>query len=165
MNATMNALRLSIVGAGILTTGFGVSPTTAAPKKSNITHMYGMSGTCHHLSMGKADISDKCANVLINRDIGNGTATEFLFTLQDGSMVFFHGSQGQAHSDPDTALQTLTGAGFIQNGVTKGIPATGLCRFTNPFKGPATVHCEANTELGPYIGDFATDGTEPKKFK
>ena len=85
--------------------------------KMKITQMYGMSGLCQHLSMGKFDLSDKCTNILINRDLNDGQATEFLFTLKDGNMVFFHGSGGQAHSDPDTAIQTLTGVGFIEGGL------------------------------------------------
>lgn len=95
-------------------------------------------------------------------------------TAADGTVTFTFSVGGTPIGFSGDGKQTKPGLGgaprlpisFVAVGenASKGaLEADGSCTFGDPFKGPATVICMAQTEKGPFLGVFKTDGTPPAK--
>ena len=152
---------IKILGAIIATmalTGIADAKKTNSMQLSGVVHMR---GNCRSLMAADMNITNLCDAQLFNTEFG-GQATEFVFMLTDGSAIVFHGQGGQAHSDPNTAIQTLTSVARVANGKRDNVAANGICRFTNPFAGVATIDCEATSRMGRFVGSFITDGSRPQ---
>jgi hypothetical protein len=65
---------------------------------------------------------------------------------------------GQAHF----SVQFLS-IGRGQGDLDVVMPADGICRFGDPYSGPATLECNAKSQLGTISARFVTDGRPPRK--
>jgi len=121
-----------------------------------------MDGECQKLALLGQDATRGCDGHLANEVYANGR-TGFTFTLRTGPVVTFSGIAPQVKQGPDAAVQPIdvviwnfgSGARPIPN------PVVGRCKFTNPYKGQATVSCTATSKDGEFTGEFVTDGAPP----
>lgn len=121
-------------------------------------------GECQKLMLPGYDFTRGCDGHLANEVYANGR-TGFTFTMRTGPVVTFSGIAPQVKQGPDAAIQPIdvviwnfgSGAHPIPN------PVVGRCKFTNPFKGQATVSCTATSKDGEFIGEFVTDGSPPSE--
>jgi len=121
-------------------------------------------GTCSELIVGAENYSSSC----------NGEAASV--TLDDGTIMFvFSAGDRTVGFSGDGRAVTRTGVGqakfsvqFLSIGKGQSdldvvMPADGICRFGDPFSGPATLECNAKSQLGTISARFVTDGRRPRK--
>ncbi|MBW9051026.1 hypothetical protein [Rhizobium mesosinicum] len=132
---------------------------------SNLNGMAALTGSCEKLIMAGRDFSDHCGSQIIHSIYNNGR-TGFTVTLGDkGTVATFSGLEG-AKPDADTQLQDLDMVIF--NLGIEGVPPTttavkGGCGYSNPYKGPMTISCQATSSKGEaYLLQFRSDGSPPK---
>jgi hypothetical protein len=135
----------------------------AAPQIPGLISMVGAKGTCRQLTVGGRDASSLCDSTMINTSYRDDRVG-FYFITKDAQALTFSGKGGQTHPNPDTAVQPLDTIFMTKNGKTSDIRATGVCIFTNPFKGRGLVSCKAQTASGVFSAAFETDGTPPKQI-
>ena len=122
-----------------------------------------MDGECQKLALPGHDVTQGCAGHLANEAYANGR-TGFTFTLRSGPVVTFSGIAPQVKQGPDAAIQPIDVVIWnFNSGPARPIPmrVVGRCKFTNPWKGPATVSCTATAKDGEFAGEFVTDGAPP----
>lgn len=130
----------------------------------NLTGMAILKGKCEKLTMKGDDLTEHCGNQIV-QSIYNTGRTGFTVTVGDkGTVITFSGLEG-AKPDQDTQLQDLD---FIIlnlgiEGVTPArTPVRGGCGYSNPYKGPTTISCQATGEKGEaYLLQFRSDGSPP----
>ncbi|MGR9197543.1 hypothetical protein [Rhizobium leguminosarum] len=130
----------------------------------NLTGMAILKGKCEKLITKGDDLTEHCGNQIVQSIYSTGR-TGFTVTVGDkGSVMTFSGLEG-AKPDPDTQLQDLD---FIIlnlgiEGVTPArTPVRGGCGYSNPYKGPTTISCQATGEKGEaYLLQFRSDGSPP----
>lgn len=137
------------------------SAAIAAPSVSGLVSMMGVKGTCRQLTLGDRDATASCTGTMLNTAYEDGRVG-FYFVTRDALAVTFSGMGGQTHPNPDTAIQSVDKIITTKDGLTSEAQATGVCRFTNPFKGPGIVSCKARTGSGEFSAAFETDGKPPK---
>ena len=143
----------------------GVAMPTNAQDLSNLTGMAVLRGHCEKLIMAGKDFSDHCGSQIV-QSIYNTGRTGFTVTIGDkGTVATFSGLEG-AKPDADTQLQDLDLVIF--NLGIEGVESTkssvkGGCGYSNPFKGPTTISCQATSDKGEaYFLQFRSDGSPPK---
>lgn len=122
-----------------------------------------MVGNCEKLSLAANDLTKGCDGRLMNEVFSNGR-TGFTFAMRQGPVVTFSGIAPQVKQGPDAAVQPIDVVIWnFNSGPARPIPipAVGRCRFTNPYKGRATVSCTATAKDGEYSAEFVTDGSPP----
>ena len=142
-------------------------PAVATKRQSgglqNMKSVIFAKGKCDRLIIFGNDKSAQCKPALINSEFKD-SRTGFYFSASDSIIVTFSGmGDNQVKEDKDTAVQPIDRVIVGGAGEPSNIPAVGECRFTNPYKGPAPVHCTATTKLGKFEGNFVTDGNEPDR--
>jgi hypothetical protein len=88
---------------------------------------------------------------------------------KDGRVILTFSGDGAAQikQGADTAVQPLDAIIAGIGGKTTTINAVGSCKFSNPYKGPVSIVCDADTPQGDFAATFMTDGSPPniKHFK
>ena len=138
--------------------------TGAAQNNSGGAGTLVAAGTCSELVVGAENYSSSC----------NGEAASV--TLDDGTIMFvFSAGDRMVGFSGDGRAVTGTGVGqaqlpvqFLSIGKSQGdldevMPALGICRFGDPYSGPATLECTAKSQLGTISARFVTDGKPPRK--
>jgi hypothetical protein len=153
------------LGAGLCASGASANPPQATGAL-DLAYLATMKGACSRLVMGGQDLSGACQPQILNQVYRSGR-TGFTFVAGDKAIVSFSGmGQDQTHDNPDEANQPIDKVTFTQIGAdTKAEPATGVCSYTNPYKGPSTVKCVAKTARGEFSATFVSDGAEPAVTK
>jgi len=130
--------------------------------KSQALTSYILSGECHSLTLAKYDFTQGCEPKLINIVHKDGR-TGFYFTVRTGPVITFSGKAPQSKVGTDSAIQPIDRLIWnFGSGVAPIVmPATGECKFTNPFKGRAWIACRARTKDGESVGEFETNGARP----
>lgn len=119
-------------------------------------------GTCSRLITGADDYSARCDNQMGSVTLADGTVT-FVFTV-GGVPIGFSGDGKQTKPGLGGAPRLpITFVAVGENASQGALKADGSCTFGDPFKGPATVICMAQTEKGPFLGVFKTDGSQPTR--
>ncbi|MGU3537158.1 hypothetical protein [Methylobacterium sp. A54F] len=117
-------------------------------------------GACERLVIGGRDETGACTGRLMNTTYPDGRVG-FYFVTRDGAALTFTGmGSSQVKPDTDTAVQPVDAVIVGLAGKPERRPAVGTCRFTNPYKGPGTVRCRAETDRGAFEGAFTTDGAK-----
>jgi hypothetical protein len=136
--------------------------STFVDAKSPAATMFLLEGRCHSLAWGDNDLSKGCDSRLLNSVHPDGR-TGFYYTIRTASVITFSGKGRQSKTDADSATQPVDqviwnfGSGMAP--IVK--PATGQCRFSNPYKGSARITCRARTSDGEASGEFETNGAPP----
>jgi hypothetical protein len=132
---------------------------------SNLKGIAILTGVCERAIAGGTDMSEYCLGKLVQSIYSNGR-TGFTATIGDkGTVLTFSGIEG-AKPDADSQLQSVDK--IILNLGIEGVEpssadVTGGCAYSNPYKGPMTVSCQAVTAEGSaYLLQFRTDGSPPQ---
>lgn len=139
--------------------------TATHPKAGTpLTALLLMNGECQKLALSGKDVTEGCDGHLANEVYANGR-TGFTFTMRTGPVVTFSGISPQVKQGPDAAIQPIDVViwNFGSGARPIPIPVVGRCRFTNPYKGQATVNCTATAKDGEFSGEFVTDGSTPSE--
>jgi hypothetical protein len=122
-----------------------------------------LTGSCQRLIGFGDDVTDRCSEKVINTEWSDGRDS-FAFSSLDGSLILTFSGDGRAQikQGPDTAVQPLDGIIATINGKSQTIRAVGSCRFSNPYKGPVPIVCDAETPGGDFSATFKTDGSNPE---
>lgn len=139
---------------------------------SNPNAMYAVTGKClRTVIFGNPMNAASCSNKLINSEWQNDRIG-FVFMLQgdkDDTVVvytFIGNGPEQVHKNNDHVVQPIHRVNLTFNGETSSHKAVGSCEFENPFIGmPAKVSCSVDTDEGKFIGEFVSDGNEPKSIQ
>lgn len=147
---------------GLLAAGASLQCAQPATAARQLEALMTMEGECQQLNVLNHDFTHGCEPRFVNEVYADGR-TGFTFTLRTGSIVTFSGRAAQVKQGPDAAIQPIDTVIWNFGSGARPIPAAavGRCRFTNPYKGPATVDCSATSKEGEYVGKFVTDGAAP----
>ncbi|NKK36831.1 hypothetical protein GFL72_19625 [Rhizobium leguminosarum bv. viciae] len=157
-------MRYSLFPCMVALTVASWSTTSQGQDVPNLTGMAILKGTCEKLIMKGDDLTGHCSNQII-QSIYNTGRTGFTVTVGDkGTVMTFSGLEG-AKPDPDTQLQDLDFI-ILNLGIEGVAPARtrvrGGCGYSNPYKGPTTISCQATGEKGEaYLLQFRSDGSPP----
>lgn len=114
-------------------------------------------GKCLHLSIGTTNFTADCKGEIAN--VNGGGDVSFMFSIRTGGIISFQGNGRKVTGNKTTARLPLTFVN-IGSGVGEllGVDrASGSCTFTDPFAGPATIFCSAQTkQFGPVSARFRT---------
>jgi hypothetical protein len=138
--------------------------TPAKAQDRDLRHLQAvaiLNGNCTQLSFAGKDATRACVGKITNTMYKTGR-TGFVFMAGDLAVITFSGADNPAQGDQatvrlDKVIFTLVGTGTEPN----VIPATGNCRYTNPYAGPSRITCSASTKDGKFSGAFVSDGAEP----
>jgi hypothetical protein len=164
-HAALASALVVVVGAGL-----GIPAASAKPPEGkgglDLEYLATMKGACSRLVLGGQDLSGACVPKIVNQVYRSGR-TGFTFVAGEQTIVSFSGmGQDQTHDNPDQANQPIDKVTFTQPGSGPAAePATGVCSYTNPYKGPSTVKCVAKTARGEFSATFVSDGAEPSMMK
>lgn len=143
----------------------GTGPSLAAGDLSSLTGMASLTGTCDQLIVAGSAMSAHC-NPMILQTMYTTGRTGFTVTAGDnGVTITFSGMEG-AKPDRDSQLQSVDMV--ILNLAIEGVDptvqeVTGSCAYSNPYKGPMTISCQAtDPDSKAYLLQFRTDGSEPR---
>ena len=150
--------RYTILTAGALVIASGSAFAANGPT------IGAMDGQC--IALIAFDSATACDTKIVNMEFPNGR-NGFLFFTSDKKVVvsFFGDGHKQLHPDADTAVQPVDHVNITIEGQLQQIDGAGACRFTNPFKGVATVSCTADTVAGKFGGEFRSNGRAPERVK
>ena len=135
-------------------------PAIAAESLSNVAVLQGQ---CTLLYVVKGDTTRACHPTLTNEVYRSGRVA-FTYSAGGGSTFSFSGSGArQVKLAPDLVVQPIDRVIFQFD---VGVPphtlaAVGKCRYSNPYRGKATVECEASAAEGEFRASFATNGKPP----
>jgi hypothetical protein len=143
---------------------FGVAICVIAAAEAQVAKVTGMmtlTGACKKLTVGGKNRTADCKGTLLNTDYSSGR-TGFYFITTDGIAVTFS-TRGdkQVHPDADTAISPVDMVIVVGQGRSDKILATGTCKFTNPYQGPAPIECRAESASGLFEASFMSDGGKP----
>lgn len=140
------------------------SGAAAAATMGRVVSIIVMDGRCQALSVGGYNFTSGCASHVENDVLSNGR-TGFTFFVSSGSTVTFSGVAPQLKLSADEVIQPVDVAIWKMSPDAPSMPehVVGQCRFTNPYKGPATVACTATGKHGEYAANFRTNGAEPAR--
>jgi hypothetical protein len=160
---TEQTMKLKWVGLLAAISLLHAGAATAAPEAAHVRAVMILDGSCRKLVLPGHDLTQGCDGRLVNEVYSNGRVG-FTFVLTPGPIVSFSGIAPQVKQGPDAAIQPIDMViwGFNSRPV-RPIPnrVVGRCRFTNPYKGQATVSCRATAKDGEYSAEFVTDGSPP----
>lgn len=137
--------------------------------KSDIEGLRGeiiLTGTCTKFIVLGKDRSATCMGKFISNDFKDGR-TDLYFATDQGTVVAFSTRvNAQVRPDDDTVVQPVDIIYLHVKQDTTPMKAVGFCRYTNPYKGPSPIECEAYTASGTFGAAFISDGSAPteKKF-
>jgi hypothetical protein len=119
------------------------------------------SGSCLKLTSPQADLTANCAGNVLNLTYPAGRS-QFSPILNNRDMPFILGGV-DSHAAGDIAVlaidYVITDPGDTVRKVRH--PAKGTCRYSNPYAGPSTIECKADTDQGAYEFKFRSDGKPP----
>lgn len=125
-----------------------------------------LTGDCLRLVVaGEAAL--ECKGVVLNPTYTSGRSSFVFFDPKTPRLVSFTGMSGDDVRHGDIIVQPVDGITLSEgdelNVASKPIRAIGVCRYSNPFTGPASLSCLAETESGLWAGEFRTDGKPPHR--
>lgn len=140
---------------------FSVPSASAQPR--SLRWIVDVHGFCDRFIAYDKDVTDRCDDKVANAEYSDGR-NSFYFTSSDGVLVVTFSGEGkrQIHQGADVVVQPLDLILANFQGQISRIKAVGTCKFTNPYKGKASIICDADTPQGQFSGSFKTDGSEPK---
>ena len=121
-------------------------------------------GTCSELIVGGENYSSSCNGEAASITQTDGTIM-FIFSAGDRMVGF----SGDGHAVVGIGVdQAQLPVQFVSIGKSRGnldevIPVLGVCRFGDPFSGPAKIECIAKAQVDTISARFVTDGNPPKK--
>ena len=120
-----------------------------------------LDGRCHDFTFIDSDASSLCEPSVINFAYQSGKSS-FQFVLRDKAIIGFFGTDSEANGDEAVlAVESIT-LNLMMGEPSQNLPASGQCRYTNPYAGPSLIRCEAKTNLGTISSIFVSDGAEPQ---
>lgn len=142
-----------------------VPAQVAAQGLSDLTAIASLTGDCERLVADGKNFSNNCNGMILQSTYKTGR-TGFSVTVGDkGVAITFSGIEG-AKPDADSQLQSVDKVLLNLNieGVEPTSTAvTGGCAYSNPYRGPMTISCQATGPKGEaFLLQFRTDGSEPK---
>jgi hypothetical protein len=130
----------------------------------NLTDIASLKGTCERLVMAGNNLSQGCGGTIIQSIYSTGRTGFTVLVGDKGTAVTFSGIEGEK-PDADSQLQSVDMVILnlnIQGVAPTSTKASGSCAYSNPFKGPMTISCQAvDTDKKAYLLQFRTDGNEP----
>jgi len=123
-----------------------------------------LTGTCSLLVVGGTDVTRQCNRTIINTAYPTGRSS-FMFTYAGDMVVSFFGEDSAAIGDQATLQVEEIGvargkADGTANRVAHAV--RGACTYTNPYKGPSRIICNAAGKDGTYRAEFLSDGKPPE---
>lgn len=138
----------------------GFLPADAAAQDVPFKTLVFLKGSCERLMLPSDDLTPSCKPTLVNLLYRNGRSS-FAFSDGDRSMISFSGMgqkvSGDLATQPVDHMTISTAAGTA----VKSEDATGICEFSNAYKGEAFVRCTGKTTSGEFSASFRTDGSVP----
>ncbi|MDP3495096.1 MAG: hypothetical protein Q8R82_18450 [Hyphomonadaceae bacterium] len=119
-------------------------------------------GRCTRLVLAGRDMTRGCNAQVLNEVYSNGRVT-FTFTVSNSTTVTFSGAAPQVKLSGDVIVQPLDRFVWRLDAGVPSItkPVAGTCRYTNPYRGQATISCEAKGSEGIYRASFVSNGSPP----
>ena len=157
----MRSLDFISCALGTFLCGAIVATSAVEAEEARLTALVNLKGTCRKLTVKGTDQTAVCRGVLVNSIYSDGR-TGFYFAAADGFfLTFSNRGQEQIKPDANTAISPVDMVLAGYKGGVDRIRATGSCKFTDPYHGPAPVVCRAETAVGVFEGSFVSDGGKP----
>jgi hypothetical protein len=169
-NASHRAMKIPQL---LFTTVAALSLLASVPAMAAKTHtmrnIVSVTGTCTEFTLGGFSKTQDCTGHVANVEFSD-KVVGFAFQAENPSshivvtLGFYGPGLKQVHTDADTVLQPIDHVVVSMTGKQGGtaVKVIGQCRYTNPFKGTATIQCSVQASDGEVKASFTTDGTEPK---
>lgn len=133
----------------------------AAPAAAQDVTIVSVAGDCERLVYDGADHTGECPDRMLQMAYPDGRVG---FYAASGDVIFTISGYDGPKPDENTQLHDIDSIILGRSGsdpVRQG--ASGLCSYSNPYRGPMTISCQGTAEDGSsFLMVFRTDGSEPE---
>jgi hypothetical protein len=157
----MTNLKSVLRAAGTALGGAICMVAVAEAQGPKVTGMMTLAGACKKLTVGGKNRTADCKGTLLNTDYSSGRTGFYFFTTDGITVTFSTRGDKQVHPDADTAISPVDMVVVVGQGRSDKILATGTCKFTNPYRGPAPIECRVESPSGLFEASFMSDGGTP----